>query len=240
MFVLYARLLAQHGHPVLRFDYMGNGDSTGDFSASSLATMRADVRRAIEQVRRLAGDDRVNLLGLRFGATLASLVAEELPAIHQLVLWAPIVDGDRYMQDTLRINVTTQVAAYAEVRHDRPALVESMRQGRTVNVDGYELSFPLYSEISHVRLAAHRKTHRGRCFIVQIDRVSDQPASDLQELAASYENAVLTSAQEEPFWKEIARSYQRPAPNLFAATSEWLDATPDDVPIDDGGGPVSR
>ena len=36
-----------------------------------------------------------------------------------------------------------------------------------------------------------------------------------------YDSAVVAFAQEEPFWKEIARFYQD-APNLFGATDEWL------------------
>ena len=118
-------------------------------------------RRPIEWIRRETGARQVNLLGLRLGATIASLVAEEITDVHQLVLWSPIIDGARYMQELLRINLTTQMAIYKEVLRDREALVDAMRQGETVNVDGYEMALPMYSEVSAVKLAAFPKRHQG-------------------------------------------------------------------------------
>jgi exosortase A-associated hydrolase 2 len=223
VFVSFARQLAQAGHAVLRFDYMGNGDSDGEFSRSSLTTAKADVHSAIDQLRRTTGARRINLLGLRLGATIASLVADEATDIDRLVLWAPIVDGARYMQELLRINLTTQMATYREIRQDREALVAVMQQGSTVNVDGYDMALPLYSEVSAVKLAGAPKQHRGASLIVQIDRQPGRVPAELQQLASSYQRATLEFAQEEPFWKEIARFYDR-APNLFAVTSKWLSA----------------
>ena len=220
-FVTFARELAQRGHAVLRFDYMGNGDSAGEFWASSLTSMRADVRRAIDQVREMTGCERANLLGLRMGASVAALVAAESPDVDRLLLWAPIVDGGRYMQELLRVNLTTQMAVFKEIREDRDALVEAMRRGKTVNVDGYELGFFLYSEISNMRLAATRSAHRGPCLIVQIDR-QPRPSPELQQLAACFEHVATLFAEEEPFWKEIARSYQRPASHLLPLSLEWV------------------
>jgi exosortase A-associated hydrolase 2 len=219
-FVLYARELAADGHAVLRFDYMGNGDSEGEFSESSVSTARGDVQRAIAQVRAMTGAPAVSLLGLRFGATIASLVADDTP-VQDLVLWAPITDGDRYSQELLRINVTTQMATFKEVRQERPELVAAMQQGGTANVDGYELSYAHYSEMAAVKLAAAPHTHSGGTLIVNVDR-QPRPSPELDRLAATYPHATVTFAQEEPFWKEIQRSYQRRADNLFAATSDWL------------------
>jgi exosortase A-associated hydrolase 2 len=220
VFVSFARQLAVEGHPVLRFDYMGNGDSDGDFSAVSLQTIAADVRAATDVARQKTGADKVNLLGLRFGGLIASLVAEELDTVERLLLWAPVVDGSRYMQELLRINLTTQMAIHKEVREDRAALVAQMEQGATVNVDGYEMALPLYTEVSAVKLTDSPKRFAGRCLITSIER---QPRSspELDKLAGSYQRATVACAQEEPFWKEIQRFYDR-APGLFDATTEWL------------------
>ena len=223
-FVTFARQLARSGYPVLRFDLMGNGDSEGDFGASSVETAKADIRCAINQVRLLTGATQVNLLGLRLGATLASIVAEEAEGIGDLILWAPIVDGARYMQELLRINLTTQMGIYKEVRQDREALVAAMRSGTPVNIDGYEMTLPMFAEVSGIKLAAAPKRHTGRCLIAQVDRQPGAPAAaEMQQLAHTYPQGTLVMTQEEPFWKEIQRFYDR-APNLFAVTLEWVTA----------------
>jgi pimeloyl-ACP methyl ester carboxylesterase len=163
----------------------------------------------------------VSLLGLRWGATVASLVAEDLPDLRHLILWAPVVDGARYMQEVLRTNITTQMATYKEVRQDRTELVAVMEQGHTVNVDGYEMSLPMYSEVSAVTLSARPKRYSGPCLIAQIDPQPGRPAKEIDQLAATYSKGTRVFAQEEPFWKEIPRWYNH-APNLAAATLEWL------------------
>jgi exosortase A-associated hydrolase 2 len=229
--VSFARRLAEAGHTVLRFDYMGNGDSDGDFSASSLTTACDDVRAAMTELRRHTGATRVSLLGLRLGCEIAELVANETPEIERLVLWAPIGDGARYMQELLRINVATQTSTLGGVRRDRVELVRELQQGNTVNIDGYEIARVMYEEVAMLAIPQDPNRFTGPCLIAQIDRVPGQPSRELKQLATSFERATLQVAQEEPFWKEIARFYDT-APNLFALTLEWLSHAANTAPGD--------
>jgi uncharacterized protein len=222
VFVSYARQLAAAGYPVLRFDFTGNGDSEGSFSDVSMTSLCADLRCAIQEVRRLTGVAAVSLLGLRLGANVAMKVAEEATDLRHLILWSPITDGERYLQDLLRINLMTQMATYKEIRQERPALVAEMEQGGIVNVDGYEMGWPLYSSVSLIKPGSQHQVFGGPCLIVQIDR-QPRRAAELERLAASYPAATLTFAQEDAFWKEIAGFYQH-APNVFEVTTAWLAA----------------
>ena len=222
VFVTFARALAGRGHPVLRFDYRGNGDSRGTFAESSIATALHDLDVAIETVKVRTGASEVGLVGLRLGATLAATAADARPDVSRLVLWSPIVDGARYAQDLLRINVTTQLAVYREVRQDRVALVEAMRQGQTANVDGYEVGIAMYEGLTKLSLKGDPAAFAGPTMIVQLDRTTQAAAQpELTALAARYRAATLVQAQEEPFWKEIDRFYDT-APNLFAVTLDWM------------------
>ena len=91
--------LARSGVPALRFDYHGIGDSPGsDLDPGRLATWQANIRTAIEHARALSGRERVCVLGVRLGATLAALATAETP-VDRLVLWNPCVAGKAYARE---------------------------------------------------------------------------------------------------------------------------------------------
>jgi len=97
---------------------MGHGDSEGNFENSSIETRLSDIVCAIETLRGKMGEPlRIGLVGLRLGATLAALVAEEESGISDLILWEPIISGQLYVRELLRINISTQSAIYREIRH---------------------------------------------------------------------------------------------------------------------------
>ncbi len=222
VYVSFARTLAARGAWVLRFDMMGNGDSEGQFSAASVDTMLSDIDCAIRYLEGVSGISvSIGLLGLRLGATLAALAAERSQKVGTLVLWEPIVDGARYMQEMLRSNLTTQSVIYKEIRHNREALVRMMRDGATVNIDGYELAYPCYEQATAINLKEGRKQFAGPCLIVQIGKNGQPVHPDFKALQETYPAGNLQSAVEEPFWKEIKQWYGR-APNLTATTLAWL------------------
>ncbi len=222
VYVSFARLLAARGVWVLRFDMTGNGDSEGQFSETSVDTMLSDIDCAIDHLEQLSGIGRgMGLLGLRLGAALAALAAERSQKIDNLVLWEPIVDGAKYMQEMLRVNLTTQSAVYKEIRHNREALVRMMREGATVNIDGYELAYPCYEQVSAINLKDGRKQFAGQCLIVQIGKEGQPILPDLKTFQGTYPTADLCGVEEEPFWREIKRWYPT-ASNLFDATASRI------------------
>jgi hypothetical protein len=151
---------------------------------------------------------------LRFGATIASLVAEETAGIHHLIPLGAITDGEQYLQELLRINLMTQMTTYKVVRQERPELVAAMQQGQTVNVDGYEMGWPLYSSVAPIRAAQTSHVFGGPCLIVQIDR-QPRPAGGSSATGHDLPAATVKFAQEEAFWKEIARFSTR-VPRIFS------------------------
>jgi len=91
--------LSKAGWHVLRFEYYGTGDSTGASDEVDVEQWRNDIVTAIGQARSIDGISSVSLIGLRLGATLATLVAAERDDIDQLVLWDPILDGNRCLEE---------------------------------------------------------------------------------------------------------------------------------------------
>jgi len=94
-----ARALEARRLPCVRFDYVGTGDSTGDPSSVTLSGMTDDLRAAVQHARDATGVSNVALVGLRLGADVAALVAEDDSDVRLLALVAPVGQGRRYVRD---------------------------------------------------------------------------------------------------------------------------------------------
>lgn len=134
--------LSAAGFDVLRFDYYGSGDSTGEASEVTLAGWESDIVAAVEEIKDTTGTSRVALVGLRLGATLAARVAARMPTcVRDLVLWDPVVFGDEYLEEMWH----HELAAAAHVA--RPADV-----GGGHEMQGYPLTETLEREIRALNL----------------------------------------------------------------------------------------
>jgi len=222
--VSYARLLVRLGYTVLRFDFRGHGDSDGRFEETSVATRLSDIHCAAKFLREQTGGrlQNINLLGLRFGATLALLAAGKLEGVSRLVLWEPIVNGAKYMKDLLRSNLVTQTTVYKAIRFTREDLVEQMKNGGTVNSEGYLLSYPLYVETEAVDLLAGEVPPAAATLLVQIGSPGRPVKKDYAALQERLSGCDTVVVAEDQFWKEI-KNYYAEAEALFRETTTWLE-----------------
>lgn len=128
-----AEALARTGWNVLRFDWDGTGDSAGEATdPDRVMAWRTSLAHAVAAMRD-AGVERVTLVGLRLGATLALLDAAAL-GIDAVVACAP-VPGKRFIKELKLLGITPP--------DDPGTLVYS---GLVVNPD----SATSLSQISHV------------------------------------------------------------------------------------------
>jgi exosortase A-associated hydrolase 2 len=236
--VSLARALAQRGHVVLRFDYFGAGDSDGRTGDTSVDTHLADLTSATESLAaRHPHLERIGLIGLRLGATFAAQVAERAadgtgPAIVRdapLVLWDPVLDGEAYLQEVLRANLSAQLATHGKVIETREVMSQRILAGGIVNVDGYEIGRPLFESLSVPGLLpVTPKQHAGPVLVTPIAPPGKPPKPQpaLEALAASYARGTLQAVEEHQFWREIKQFYGR-AERLQAATLDWLGSIGD-------------
>jgi exosortase A-associated hydrolase 2 len=222
VFVSFARDLAAAGFAVLRFDCRGEGDSDRDFEQTDFETRIQDTSLAVKAVRELNPSvTDVTLLGLRLGASTAAATAVRRTDVDRLVLWDPVVDGAAYMQTALRLNLMFQMAQHRKVVESRDALVARLRQGETVNIEGYELSEPLYRQVSDFSLPDVLTRFAGEILVMQINQEMVPRKPELAALAAGNNRCRLETLQEQPFWKEI-KSFCRRSEALTTATRGWL------------------
>jgi uncharacterized protein len=97
MYKQLAVRLANAGLHVMRFDYLGTGDSAGAAEDGSLDQWTTDVMEAAEELRALAGVSRLAVVGMRLGAALAVRAVVRGLRTHDLVLWDPVVSGAEYL-----------------------------------------------------------------------------------------------------------------------------------------------
>jgi uncharacterized protein len=228
VFVSFARVLAQNGYSVLRVDYMGHGDSEGDFEEATIGSRISDIGCAFDYLKsHLGSGTPIGLTGLRLGATLASMLSEQRSDIGFLVLWEPIVDGKSYLRQLLRINIATQSAVYKQVLNNSEALVEKLKQGQTVNIDGYEIGYEFYEQMNGIDLLEGAKCFGGDVLLVSIAKNAEKISRPLIRLKQKYSRSSYATVVEDSFWNNIPAYCQR-ADQLFDETLRWLEARKDD------------
>ena len=99
LYVLLAEKLSKLGIASLRFDFRGSGDSEGDFSDMTLESEVSDALVALEYLRnrRDVDNSRIGLFGRSVGGTVALIAARKSGPVKSLATWAPLYDGDQWV-----------------------------------------------------------------------------------------------------------------------------------------------
>jgi exosortase A-associated hydrolase 2 len=220
----FSRLLSSAGFNVMRFDYYGEGDSAGQFEEATVKTRLFDINSALGTFKSKIPMREIALLGVRFGATLASLYAETTKEINALVLWAPILRGKDYLHQLLRMNLTHQVVVYKKVVYTREDLIKGLDEGKKVNVEGYEITAELYQQVSEVNLLTSDKSFNGNTSLFQFPPDSSETNLDLDKLKNLYakcNHSEILKSTDPPFWTDM-KYYPPDTTDLFKKTLDWL------------------
>lgn len=94
---------------MLRFDYRGLGDSSGDAADGGREQWCEDVLQALEELEALSGVKEVRIVGLRLGAALAATAIGSRrrrpghSTVSHLVLWDPVLSGHEFLSVATRM-----------------------------------------------------------------------------------------------------------------------------------------
>jgi exosortase A-associated hydrolase 2 len=212
------RALAAGGFSAWHYDYRGTGDSGGDFEQFALEEWRDDLRAVIEQLRALSGLERVGLVGLRLGATLAAEIAPVVGACC-LVLWEPLFEGRRYVRElnqrtAIKGMLTGSPREIASSGESRVAGSERSDQ-EGMDLGGYLLTPALLEQLGALRLAALPDLP---ALILECNG-RGQVTTRAQALVAEAPQAQAQALVLEPFWQRVGLVNTSP---LITATVQWL------------------
>ena len=217
--------LCDMGFSVLRFDYDGTGDSAGDHRDPD--RLEAWVRSVDEACRYMLGQGQVQeltLLGLRFGASLAALHAccQASPALRQLILWDPVVQGRRFVRG-LRLIATSP-----------PPRNDGGHDDTSVSVAGTVHGAGTLAALAGVDLLGQDAPPVRRILVLK--RPEREEARDLAERWSAQGAAVecLSVDGTAELIERAAEEAQVPT-DIFRVLRDWLAQTPSesDVPGDE-------
>jgi exosortase A-associated hydrolase 2 len=226
MAVLQARRFAARGHAVLLLDPFGTGDSGGSFDEARWGLWLDDADRAATWLASRWPETPIVPWGLRLGALLAADLAARAPErFRRLLLWQPVLRGDQFVVQFLRLRVAAAMAAGE--KESGQALRAQLAAGEMLEVAGYALAPALVDAIETLRLEDPFRSLPG-CTVDWLEVTTAAGEPDLAPASRRLVDA-WTAAGElrlaaravagDPFWtvQEITL-----APRLLEATDAAL------------------
>jgi len=224
IFVRFARELCNGGFHVLRFDCYGYGDSEGDFEDTKLEIQIANTLKAINVLEVQCGIKEVSLLGLRWGGTVAALVAERDSKVENLILWAPIINGKEYLEELIKKQLLSNLINKNGAA-SKSQILEEIRAKGFFNIEGHPLTMANFEEISAINLITQVSTFKGNALIVTIKDIAGAYKS-VEDLSGIYEgNGVLCEikvVEDKIFW-DWQSFFEWYSPEQFCSyTLNWI------------------
>ena len=210
-----ASTLTSAGYPVLRFDYYACGDSAGEALDGTVAHWTQDVLTAISEIRSRTNLRRICLIGLRLGATLATLAAARQDDIESLVLWDPVIKGNIYLEELHLLQ--------KEMQRFRPKVWRLNRPENYMEVLGFPVSQLLVSELKNLGLLTIGKTPVKNVLILRSQAVNGE--NDLKSVfSRTAANVDCQSRDAAQVWLPTANGSLLVPRELLQAIVSWISS----------------
>jgi exosortase A-associated hydrolase 2 len=232
MAALAARAFAAHGWRVLQPDVHGCGDSEGDFGAADWQGWCDDMEDAWRWLTARTPGRRV-WWSLRAGSLLVTECLRRAASCQtgqtvppELLLWQPVLDGERHLHQFLRLETARHMLAESDARAAAAGLRAALERGEAVEVAGYTLNPALARGLAGARFelinpipnhttvgAGFKPAHRPTCTVnggtvnmIEVGRQEGAASPAFAAFAASAAGVHLHQVPGAAFWQtqEIA------------------------------------
>ncbi|OQP12535.1 alpha/beta fold hydrolase [Geobacillus zalihae] len=150
LFVQTAHYLASRGMLVVRFDYAGCGESSGEYGDNRLEDLIDQTRSVIDYVKNIESfkNNPIILLGHSLGGAVALLTATIDTRVDSLILWAP--SANPYDDITRIVRTQTKIS----------------NLDGSIDYCGYRLGSHFFESLSHYHPLQEAKKFPGNVLVV--------------------------------------------------------------------------
>lgn len=172
VFKTFSRILATQNISSLRLDYMGNGESDGEFSSFDWDTLTSDVEVMFSYLTKTLSFKRVIILGFSMGGALAVEFAKQArEELLGLLLWSPAVNIKEI------VNRITSSNAYTK--------------NGTIDYLGWEISKNLYPSLANYNYLHRVEEIKVPTFVIHGTKDLAVPFTYGEEVASHITNAAI-------------------------------------------------
>lgn len=220
---LQACRFAELGFGTLLIDPFGTADSQGEFADARWDIWRDDFQRAVQWLFE-HGAERLIFWGLRLGALLAVELAATLGQAEHLILWQPVMRGEVFMTQFLRLRLAADMAG-RDARLTTQDLRARLSTGSSLEIAGYTLAPRMVSAVDSLDLLRISPAKLPMINWIEITADSERPISAaslriLDRWQAAGVRATSHKAVGEPFWHTPEITV---VPTLLSLTARLLD-----------------
>ncbi|WP_194174831.1 alpha/beta hydrolase [Desulfofundulus thermobenzoicus] len=202
MLVKLARKLVDSGYGVLRFDFIGAGDSEGDYRDMTISGEINEAMAAVDWLRNDSGlrIKKLGILGYSMGGCVAACCSNRIQDVSTVVLWSPISNpfwnfayliGDDFVNGLAGNDVVVEgniigpgffaelvdINPVAEIAHyDQPVLlIHAARDEQVLPLNALAYKHVFKNNASHV------------CFIDDATHLFDKPHQEEELISRTVE-----------------------------------------------------
>ncbi len=218
--LVWAEDLAAAGHPTMRIDLPGTGDSAGSSAdPDRIGASTAAVAAGASWLRATSGADRVAVIGLGLSGLVAARALADAAPIDDLVLWAVPATGRNFIRQQ-RAFANLQGSRYSLTGEPEPAVLPT----GWMEVNGFVLSAETIAAIEATRIVDLSMPGLQRALLLEQDGLAVDP--DLHRHLV--EEGVEVSVRPGAGWAAMTFHPEQPTPPrvVFDTVREWLAEPP--------------
>lgn len=221
IFVNLARLLSKQGFTVITCDYFGDGNSEGDTLDLCFQDMVGNVYELHRYVSKKHKIETFSLVGFRVGANCAVNAEKFLrPNLEKMVLIEPIMDLNEYLKTKLRSNLSNQMVIYKKIVKNREVLINEIKRGTPVNIDGSLIGKRLWESFESVSPLSVDSEFDRDVLIISLSP-KRRAKENYEGLVDRYKNGRLEVLKQEFSWDNWKKNVPKPSIFLKRLTDEF-------------------